>query len=81
MTAGTDAWAAHGFERSITTILACAYISAFVLAALRALHLDPDCGSTAPDTGQNEAKKRETTKDHPLPGVPNTDKDKTCEQP
>src|ERR1700739_849065 len=40
----------------------------FVLAALRALHLDPDCGSTAPDTDQNEAKNKKTTKDPPLRG-------------
>ena len=48
----------------------------FILAALRALHLDPGCGPPPPSTGRNEDKQ--TTNNQRIPtftGVPNTDKE------
>lgn len=48
----------------------------FVLAALRALHLDPDHGPPPPEhMGRNEAKQRKQPRIPPLRGSPKTDKE------
>ena len=42
----------------------------FVLAALRALHLDPDCGPPPQHTGRNEAKQHDNNHGSHLYGDP-----------
>src|SRR6478752_7648372 len=50
----------------------------FVLAALRALHLDPDCGPPPHTRTEMRPTNTKTTKDPTFTGVPNTDKANAC---